>query len=192
MALDTLINLSFLIGAVFFVWGLRLLSSPDSARRGNILAGIGMGIAIIASMVMPMSGAPNNYGWIAGGIAVGGIVGYTSARRIKMTAMPQMVSVFNGLGGACAVVLSMAELLHYYDGSAAMTGGQVLIALLAVLIGGVAFTGSMLAFAKLEGLVWDNTLTLPKHNIINIVLLIATLGLAVWVLIQGLAAAFCC
>lgn len=187
MALDTIINLSFLIGAVFFVWGLRLLSSPDTARRGNILAGIGMGVAIIASMIMPMSGAPNNYGWIAGGIAVGGIVGYTSARRIKMTAMPQMVSVFNGLGGACAVVLSMAELIHYYDGSVAMTGGQVLIALLAVLIGGIAFTGSMLAFAKLEGLVWDNTLTLPKHNIINIVLLVATLALTVWVLIQGVS-----
>ncbi len=186
MAIDTLINLSFLIGAVAFVWGLRMLSSPDTARRGNILAGIGMGIAIIASMLMPMADAPNNYGWIAGGIVVGGLVGYTSARRIKMTAMPQMVSVFNGLGGACAVVLSLAELLRYYDGAVAMTSGQVLIALLAILIGGIAFTGSLLAFAKLEGLVWDNTLTLPKHNIINMVLLVGIIVLTVYVLIQGI------
>jgi len=193
MALDTIINLSFLIGAVLFVWGLRLLSSPDSARRGNILAGIGMGIAIIASLVMDIempndASSPNNYGWIAGGILLGGIVGYASARRIKMTAMPQMVSVFNGLGGACAVVLSLAEMLQYYSSSTAMDNGQFFIAILTILIGGIAFTGSMLAFAKLQGLIWDNTLTLPKHNIINIVLLVIILVLAGYVLALGTAA----
>jgi len=192
MALEAIINLGFLIGALAFVWGLRLLSSPDTARRGNILAGIGMGIAIIASLLMPFKDevgnaitTPGNYEWIAIGMVIGGVVGFTSARRIKMTAMPQMVSVFNGLGGACAVVLSFAELIHYYDGSVSMTSGELVIALLALIIGGVAFTGSMLAFAKLEGLVWDNTLTLPRHNIINIVLLIATLVLAVFVVTQG-------
>lgn len=192
MALDTIINLSFLIGAILFVWGLRLLSSPDSARRGNILAGIGMGVAIIASMIMDIetpdnSAVPNNYGWIAGGIVLGSIVGYASARRIKMTAMPQMVSVFNGLGGACAVVLSMAELLQNYLSSSPMEAGQLFIAILTVLIGGIAFTGSMLAFAKLEGLVWDNTLTLPRHNIINIVLLVVILALSGYVFILGTA-----
>ena len=188
MAFDFYINLCYLLGAVAFVWGLRLLSSPDSARRGNILAGLGMGIAIIATLVRPMSEAPNNYGWIAGGMVIGGIAGLISAKRIQMTAMPQMVSIFNGLGGACAVVLAMAELIHFYEGTAALDSGQIVIILLALLIGGTSFTGSMLAFAKLEGLVWDNTLTLPRHNIINIILLLVTVVLGVVLFFQGISA----
>ncbi|MCB0675486.1 MAG: NAD(P)(+) transhydrogenase (Re/Si-specific) subunit beta [Saprospiraceae bacterium] len=185
MAFQSIINLSYLIGAIAFVWGLRLLSSPDSARRGNLLAAFGMGLAIVATMIMPLAGADNNYAWIAGGMIVGGGAGYISARRIKMTAMPQMVSVFNGLGGACAVVLAMAELNHFYQGEITMDTGSLVIALLALLIGGVAFTGSMLAFAKLEGLVSDRFLLLPKHNIINNIMLLGLFAGAVWLTIQG-------
>jgi NAD(P) transhydrogenase subunit beta len=179
------LQLATLIGAFAFVWGLRLLSSPDSARRGNILAGVGMTIAIIATLLLPMEGAPNNYAWIFGGMIAGGGVGWVSARRIQMTAMPQMVSIFNGLGGACAVVLAMAELIAYYGGDNQMATGQVVIALLALLIGGVSFTGSMLAFAKLQGLIWDNTLTLPRHNVLNIILLAITLGVGIYLLTLG-------
>lgn len=181
MAIDFFINLAYLLGAVGFVWGLRLLSSPDTARRGNIYAGVGMGLAIIAALVAPLEGANNNYGWIIGGIAVGAIAGGISARRIQMTAMPQMVSIFNGLGGACAVVLAMVELVNMSN----PTPGGIGIALLTLLIGGVAFTGSLLAFAKLQGLVWDSTITLPKHNIINMVLLVGTLVVGVMLYLQG-------
>ncbi len=192
MALAFFINLGFLIGAVAFVWGLRLLSSPDTARRGNILAGIGMVVAIISVLVAPgdLIGVAadekvsNNYGWILGGMAIGGIAGFTSARRVKMTAMPQMVSIFNGLGGACAVVLAFAELLKHYQ-AAPLAASELGIVLLALLIGGISFTGSMLAFAKLEGLIWDNTLTLPGHQIINIVLLVVTLGAGVSLMVLG-------
>lgn len=188
MTINFIINLSYLIGVLAFVWGLRLLSSPDSARRGNILAGIGMGIAIIATLIKPIEGAANNYGWIIGGVIIGGIIGWVAARRVKMTAMPQMVSIFNGLGGACASVLAITEFVPFYEGAVQMSGGQVGIGLFALLIGGISFTGSMLAFAKLEGLVWDNTLILPKHNIINMVLLVATLALGIWLFIQGAGA----
>ena len=181
MAIDFFINLAYLLGAVGFVWGLRLLSSPDTARRGNIYAGVGMGLAIIAALVAPLEGATNNYGWIIGGIAVGAVAGCISARRIQMTAMPQMVSIFNGLGGACAVVLAMVELVNMSN----PTAGGIGIALLTLLIGGVAFTGSLLAFAKLQGLVWDSTITLPKHNIINMVLLVGTLVVGVLLYLQG-------
>lgn len=181
MAIDFFINLAYLLGAVGFVWGLRLLSSPDTARRGNIYAGVGMGLAIIAALVAPLEGANNNYGWIIGGIAVGAVAGGISARRIQMTAMPQMVSIFNGLGGACAVVLAMVELVNMSN----PTAGGIGIALLTLLIGGVAFTGSLLAFAKLQGLVWDSTITLPKHNIINMVLLVGTLVVGVMLYLQG-------
>lgn len=181
MAIDFFINLAYLLGAVGFVWGLRLLSSPDTARRGNIYAGVGMGLAIIAALVAPLEGANNNYGWIIGGIAVGAVAGGISARRIQMTAMPQMVSIFNGLGGACAVVLAMVELVNMSN----PTAGGIGIALLTLLIGGVAFTGSLLAFAKLQGLVWDSTITLPKHNIVNMVLLVGTLVVGVMLYLQG-------
>ncbi len=138
-------------------------------------------LAIIATLATPIEGANNNYAWIFGGIIVGSIAGGISARRIQMTAMPQMVSIFNGLGGACAVVLAMVELVNMSNPSP----GGIGIAILTLFIGGVAFTGSMLAFAKLQGLVWDSTITLPKHNIINIALLIATVVVGVLLYLQG-------
>ena len=182
MAISFFINLSYLLGAVAFVWGLRLLSSPDTARRGNTLAGTGMSLAILATLVMPLDKGSGNYPWIIGGILIGGIIGFFAAKRVKMTAMPQMVSIFNGLGGACAVVLALAEMLS----NPGMPLDQISIAVLTLLIGGVAFTGSMLAYAKLEGLIWDNTLTLPKHNIINMVLLVVALALGGYLIATGL------
>ncbi len=185
LATTSYINLSYLLGAVAFVWGLRLLSSPDTARRGNILAGIGMVIAIIATLVKPVMEGTNNYLWIIIGLILGGIIGWLAAKRIQMTAMPQMVSVFNGLGGACAAVLAMAELLDFYDGSIAMGRGQLVIVFFALLVGAISFTGSMLAFAKLDGRVKDKNVILPKHSTINLILLIIVMVLAVWLLIQG-------
>ncbi len=185
MAFYFFINLSYLIGAVAFVWGLRLLSSPDSARRGNLLAGFGMAVAIIATMLLPMARVANNYAWIIGGMLVGGLIGFITAKRVKMTAMPQMVSIFNGLGGACAVVLAIAELNNNYTGMSEMSTGGIGIALFTLFIGGVAFTGSLLAFAKLEGLVWDSTVTLPYHNIINIILLLVTVACGIYTFVNG-------
>jgi NAD(P) transhydrogenase subunit beta len=185
MGLDLFIKLAYLLGVFAFIWGLRMLSSPDTARRGNILAGIGMILGIIATLVYPLEDAPNNYLWILGGVIVGSLVGITAARRVQMTAMPQMVSIFNGLGGACAVVLAVAELSHYYGGTSAMTLGEVVIALLALIIGAIAFTGSMLAYAKLQGLIWDNTLVMPKQHIFNFAVLIGIVVLSVMVYLGG-------
>ena len=191
---QALINLSFLIGCLAFVWGLRLLSSPDSARRGNRMAGFGMGLAIVATMIMPLTEAPGNYIWIFGGMIIGGIIGWITARKIQMTAMPQMVSVFNGLGGACAMVLAFVELVHFYNpldksGYAhfkeEMTSGSFSVILFALVLGAISFTGSMLAFGKLQGLVNDKKVTLPNHSIINIILLVSTVGLSVWVFLQS-------
>ncbi|PHN02835.1 NAD(P)(+) transhydrogenase (Re/Si-specific) subunit beta [Flavilitoribacter nigricans] len=185
MAVTFYINLAYLLGAIAFVWGLRLLSTPDTARRGNILASIGMGLAIIAAMLAPLENTSNNYGWILGGMAVGAGIGWVSARRIQMTAMPQMVSMFNGLGGACAVVLALVEVFQFYGGERTLDSGQLVIVLSTLLIGGVAFTGSLLAFGKLQGLVRDNTLTLPKHNIINQIMLLVLIVMGVMLVIQG-------
>ncbi len=190
MTLEFFTDIAFLVGAIAFVWGLRLLSSPDTARRGNIIAGLGMGIAILAAMFQPLGQVANNYLWIVGGMMVGGLAGWVSARKVKMTDMPQMVSIFNGLGGACAVVLASAELYYFYDGQTALSMGELLILYLALLIGAVAFTGSMLAFAKLQGLVNDRKVTLPYHNIINLIMLAVLLGLTVYALMAGKAFGF--
>ncbi len=188
MAFEFWINFAFLLSVVFFVWGLRLLSSPDTARRGNILAAIGMGLAVVATMVMPVHGAYNNYGWILGGMAIGGAIGWVAARKVAMTAMPQMVSIFNGLGGATAVVLAMVELMNFYNGDSHMAGGQLGISLAALVIGGITFTGSMLAYLKLDGKVKDKHVTLPQHQAINILMFLITIALSIWVYWQGSAA----
>ncbi|MCR9102546.1 MAG: NAD(P)(+) transhydrogenase (Re/Si-specific) subunit beta [bacterium] len=185
MIIDFIINIAYLIGALAFVWGLRLLSSPDTARRGNTVAGAGMVIAIVAAIGQPIEGASNNYLWIIGAIVIGAIVGLVSAKKVQMTAMPQMVSIFNGLGGACAVVLAYAELVPYYSGIKELDMAGLIIILLALLIGGISFTGSMLAFAKLQGLVWDSTITLPRHDIVNMVLLLITLGMGGYLVASG-------
>lgn len=179
------INLSYLLGAVLFVIGLRMLGSPDTARRGNILAGIGMLLAIIASALQPLGNTSNNYSWIIAGMGVGGVIGYVSAKKIQMTAMPQMVSIFNGLGGACAVILAFSESLPLYEEGVVADGGQMAIILSTLLIGGVSFTGSLLAFAKLEGLVKDEKITFRFHNVFNMVLLAISIALGVLVFMQG-------
>lgn len=185
MNIQFIADLGFLIGSVAFVWGLKLLSSPETARKGNLIAAFGMALAMIAIIIVPMGFGDNNYAWVAGGIVLGAGLGFLLAYKVKMTGMPQMVSILNGLGGAAAVVIAVVELRHYYDGTRAMTGGQIAISFFALLIGGIAFTGSFMAWFKLEEWIKDNALTLPKHNIFNLLLLAVIVALGVWLFIQG-------
>ncbi len=187
MILATTINFSYLVGALLYIVGIRRLGSPDTARQGNQLAAIGMGLAIVATLIAPLSG-DGNYAWIAGGLLVGAAIGWVAAQRVAMTAMPQMVSIFNGLGGACAVVLAMAELYRYFDGATAMESGARVIVVLALLIGAISFTGSLLAWGKLEGRVNDRKITFQGHNIFNLVLLAMLIGLGAYLSIAGLDA----
>ena len=181
----TLIDVAYLIGAVLFVLGLRLLSTPDTARKGNLFAATGMAFGIVSALLDPRIEGGGNFIWIGGGMVVGAIIGWTAAKKIKMTAMPQMVSVFNGLGGACAAVLSMVELVTTDQN----IGGET-IALSALLIGSVSFTGSILAYLKLDGKVWDSQVTWPHHNRINQVLLVLTLALFVYLIVADFNLAY--
>lgn len=190
MALIFYVNLAYMLGAVGFVWGLKLLSSPDSARKGNFIAGVGMGLAILGAMIDPAIVGDNNYLWIIGGMVVGGVIGGYAALKVKMTAMPQMVSIFNGLGGACAVLLAWLELYLYYDGQRTLDTGGLVILMSTLLIGAIAFTGSFLAYAKLEDLIKDSAITLPKHHIFNMALLVVTVVLSAWLCIKGLEVGF--
>ena len=176
----TLLDIGFLLAAIAFISGLRRLSNPATARLGNMIAGVGMLIAIAIAIIYPLGAdSANNYAWIAGGIALGSIIGYYAAKKVAMTAMPQMVSIFNGLGGACAVILAMLEMLRP---SAADSKLGLAISVFTLLVGSVSFTGSMLAYLKLDGKVKDKHVILPGHTYINLILLIASIVLCVCML----------
>src|SRR5213076_894367 len=153
------LTICYLIGSVTFILGLKMLSNPATARRGNLIAAFGMSIAILGTIFLYRDDAGNklhNYAWIFGGILIGGIVGTLAAKKIKMTAMPEMVSMFNGMGGACAALISISEfnrLAHTLSisGWNVLTAGfhtELLTILVGLIIGSVSFAGSMIAWGK--------------------------------------------
>ena len=157
---DSVLEISYLIASVLFIFGLKMLSHPDTARRGNILAAIGMGMAIVTTILFhKVDGEPiGNIGWIIGAIVLGTVIGWVIAMRVKMTAMPQLVSFFNGMGGAAAALISLMEFPHIRHELIAehgMLNGHTIAILLGLVIGSVSFAGSMIAFGKLDGKIGD-------------------------------------
>jgi NAD(P) transhydrogenase subunit beta len=197
---DSVAQAAYLIASFLFILGLKRLSTPRTARSGNIIAGIGMALAIVGTFILPGMG---NFGWIILAIALGTIPGWLLAKRVKMTAMPQMVSLFNGMGGACALFISLGEWFKYGSGLFAAVGlqrsfGDCFPVLLGVVFGAVSFTGSLVAFGKLQGLITEKPLRWPMQQAINVglvLLIIVTGGIAVahqtvpiWVILLALAA----
>jgi len=145
-----------------------MLSHPDTARKGNLIAAGGMTIAIIATIFLwtdPDGEHLHNYAWIFGGLIIGGIIGTLVAKKVKMTAMPEMVSMFNGMGGACAMLISVVE-YHRID---APPTAMLIVIVLGMTIGTVSFAGSVIAWGKLNGSIKDHTI--PGGQIINFLLL---------------------
>ncbi len=170
----------YLISIIFFIIGLKRLSNPDTARNGNLVAAAGMGLAIVISLVYPLEIGQNNYIWIAGGIILGSAIGMVVAKKVQMTAMPEMVSLFNGLGGACALLVSLVEFYNYPAG-VSLLNGQVFTTLFALFIGSISFTGSLVAYGKLQGFLRDS-LTVPYPRFVNAVLLVAVIGLIIYIM----------
>jgi NAD(P) transhydrogenase subunit beta len=188
------LTICYLIGSVTFILGLKMLSNPAAARRGNLIAAAGMTIAILGTIFLYTDDAGNklhNYGWIFGGIAIGALIGTLAARKVKMTAMPEMVSLFNGMGGACAALISLIEFGHLsrlYSGSeygeytGSIDRGMLLIILLGLIIGSVSFAGSVIAWGKLNGRIKD--FSFKGQHIFNIALLLVILGLAIYLVVD--------
>jgi NAD(P) transhydrogenase subunit beta len=137
-------------------------------------------LGIIITLFYPFGNTPNNYGWIAGGAAVGATIGYLAAIKIKMTKMPEMVSVFNGFGGACTMLIAITEFKTLPPGTELMSG-QVLTVVFSLFIGSVAFSGSMVAFGKLDGFLRDS-IKLPAPQVFNGLLLLAIIVLGGYIM----------
>jgi len=168
-------GLAYIAAAVLFIYGLKMLSSQDSARRGNMISSVGMLVAIIATL----STKGLAFHWIALGIVIGGGIGAVAALKVKMTSMPEMVALFNGFGGLASLLVGWAE---YLRNPQAPTGTSVAIAL-TVLIGGITFTGSIVAYAKLAEIISGKPVLFRGQKLINAVILLAALllgGLFAW------------
>ena len=158
-----------------------MLSNPKTARKGNLIAAAGMTIAILGTIFLYQDEEGQklgNYGWIFGGILIGTIVGALAAKKVKMTAMPQMVSLFNGMGGACAALISLVEFNHLSQNTTGEVNlGTLSIILLGLIIGSVSFAGSMIAWGKLNGNI-KKDFAFPGQQFVNIAILLAILGLS--------------
>ena len=166
--LPTGIQLTYLVAASLFILGLKKLGSPASARNGNLIAAVGMLLAIVATM---LDQHVLNYEMILVGLAIGSVIGAVIAYKVQMTEMPQMVGLLNGLGGASSALIAVAEFWRLLDSSQPIPLDVNISMLLDVLIGGVTLTGSFLAFAKLQGLISGTPITFPLQQPFNILLL---------------------
>jgi NAD(P) transhydrogenase subunit beta len=203
-----ILTLCYLIGSITFILGLKMLSNPATARKGNLVAAGGMTIAIFGTIFLyEENGAKlGNYPWIFAALAIGGIIGTMAAKKVKMTAMPEMVSLFNGMGGACAALIGIVEfnhLLHpnlekifsnikpediikngYSISSALKTyinpTPTLFIILVGLIIGSISFAGSMVAWGKLNGKLKD--FSFKGQHIFNLVLLAVIFSLAGYLL----------
>ncbi len=188
----SILEISYVVASVLFILGLKMLSHPLTARRGNIFASIGMGLAIFATILFHQKdGKPiGNIGFILLAIVIGTGIGWVIAKRVKMTAMPQLVSFFNGMGGAAAALISMIEFPHISPELIAKTGmanGHVLAILLGLVIGTVSWSGSMIAFGKLDGKIGDMRLKAMKF--VNLTILAVLIGFIVFIMTRNVQAA---
>jgi len=167
---ENLILIAYIISAILFIIGIKRLGKVDTARQGNFLSAVGMLIAIIATLFM-MDAIPLE--WVITGIAIGAIIGAVSATKVAMTAMPEMVAIFNGFGGGASALVASAEFFKIHVGSAANNDTTTLITImLSVIIGSLTFTGSFIAWGKLQGKISGQPITYPGQNMVNGLILV--------------------
>ena len=174
------ITAAYIVAALLFIVGIRRMRTPETARIGNITSAIGMTVAVVATLFTP---GLTNYLWIVVGIFAGSVAGYISAERVAMTAMPQMVAAFNGVGGGAAALVALTELHRVHD---LEHGSQLFVftsaVLFSVLVGGVSFAGSAVAFAKLQGIWPDRLHSFPAQGVVNVLVFAVAVVLGIIVL----------
>jgi len=179
--------LAYLAAAALFIYGIRRLRTPETARSGNTLAAVGMVIALIATVFVADIDNVLSVGQISVGVLVGSVLGAVAAQRVQMTAMPQMVAAFNGVGGGAAALVAVSE---FYRVEALGQGQETLVAaiavLLSVVIGTVSFAGSIIAFTKLQELALTGSVTFPLQQVVNAAIFLGILLLSANILAGGL------
>lgn len=179
--LPSAIQLSYLIAASLFIVGLKKLGSPATARQGNLMGAVGMLLAIVATL---LDRSILNYEMIFVGILIGSALGAIMAQRVEMTAMPQMVGLLNGFGGAASALVAVGEFWKVLDSGVLPPLDETITIILSILIGGVTFTGSLLAFAKLQELVPGAPITFPAQQPVNLALLIGFLACSAYLVVD--------
>jgi H+-translocating NAD(P) transhydrogenase subunit beta len=172
-----LVQLIYLLAAALFIIGLKRLQSPATARHGNAISGIGMLLAIVVTL---FDRAILSYGTIAAGMLVGTVLGVWMARAVRMTAMPQMVAILNGFGGGASLLVGGAEFLRAELGGTVLAADAGITIQLAVLIGAVTFTGSGIAFAKLQEVMTGRPISFPGMKVVSALVLAGILGLSIY------------
>jgi NAD(P) transhydrogenase subunit beta len=174
---DFVIGVTYLLAAVLFVTGLHQMRAPASARRGNLISAAGMTIAVVATVVLALVDHGGHlWGWVAlvVGAALGGSYGVDRARTVKMTDIPQLVSVFNAVGGGAAATIALAEFIRHSSASSLPLNSSIPV-VLDVLIGAVTFSGSLIAAGKLQGLLPGRPLTFPGSRAANVLVVLVAL-----------------
>lgn len=183
-----ILTICYLIGSITFITGLKMLSHPETARKGNLIAAGGMTIAIIGTIFLydEQGVKLGNYLWIFAALLIGTVLGTLAARKVKMTAMPEMVSLFNGMGGACAALISIVEfdhLMHQVSAGQEADIGTLLIIFAALIIGTISFAGSMVAWGKLNGSIKD--FSFHGQHILNLLIFASIIALSAYLIISG-------
>lgn len=191
----SILTIIYLIGSLTFIIGLKMLSHPETARKGNLVAAFGMTIAIFGTIFLYRDEEGHklhNYIWIFAALIIGTLVGFLAAKKVQMTAMPEMVSLFNGMGGACAMLISILEFKHITDTAFVwenfmlitthVSHLHMLIIVVGMVIGAVSFSGSMIAWGKLNGKIKD--FNYGGQTYVNLALLIGLIGVCTWYILN--------
>lgn len=177
--LANLVSAAYIVAAVLFILGLRRLGSPATARSGNAIAATGMLIAVVVTL---LDREIVSFTWIVVGAVIGAGVGAVLARTVRMTAMPQMVAVFNGFGGGASALVAAAEFLRLNQAGDIPEDVRV-TAMFGTALGALTLTGSFIAFGKLQGFVVGRPLLLPFRNVVNLAILGVIIGLSAWLIV---------
>ncbi len=174
------LEIIYLFASVTYIVGLKMLGHPETARKGNLIAAFGMTLAIFGTIFLYQGEVANLiYYLIAIAILIGTVIGWGIAKKVDMTKMPELVSIFNGMGGASAALIGLIEFSHYLDDQI-----SILTIIAGVIIGSISFSGSMVAWAKLNGTL-NKPIRLPSYNLVNNVLLIAIIAFGAYIVITG-------
>lgn len=179
--MEFILTLIYLVASITYILGLKMLGHPKTARKGNLIAAFGMGIAIIGTIfIYPKEVPMMIYVLIGIAILIGTIIGWLVAKKVAMTKMPELVSIFNGMGGASAALIGLIE-FHHYQGQTL----SIVTILAGLIIGSISFSGSMIAWGKLNGTI-NKPIRIPKYNIINNLFFIVLVAFAGFIAYQGI------